>query len=175
MRSCVIILSTIVLILSGCQTKGNTGTTTPAMTPMDSNIVQEATPVSNTAELEPYVFRVSDPGFVTLKGYLLVFDPATTLPDPNDAIFLVPLSGGDDGVVTIPPFTVGEVPQADVDERTGDFVFTNIQPGRYAIVVLTMGQAQLSARFVDSGSFAILNVTEADIDHTIKLENIGIP
>ena len=175
MRSFVIILSTIVLILSGCQTNGNIGTTTPAMTPMDSNIVKKSTPVSKMTELEPYVFRVSDPGFVTLNGYLLVFDPSTTLPDPNDAIFLVPLSGGDDSVIAIPPFTVGEVPQADVDERTGDFVFTNIQPGQYAIVVLTMGQAQVPARFIDSGSFAIINISETDIDHTIKLEYLGIP
>jgi hypothetical protein len=178
MRSFVKILPAIALILSGCQIKGNTVITTPVMTSTNNAIVQAPTPVStvsNSTGLEPYNFRVSDPGFVTLKGYLLVFDPSTTLPDPNDAIFLVPLPGGDESVITIPPFKVGEVPQADVDERTGDFVFTNIQPGRFAIVVLTMGQAQMPARFIDSKSLAILNISEADIDRTIELDYIGIP
>ena len=175
MKSYVLISSIIALLLSGCQAKGNNSTPPPVIAPTAIITVPASTPSPNTTELESYEFKTSDQGYITLKGYLLVYDPSTTLPDPNDAIFLVPLSGGEDSVASIPSFNVGEVPQADVDERTGDFVFTNIQPGRYAIVVLTMGQAQMPACFIDSGSFAILNITEADIDKTIQLDYIGIP
>jgi hypothetical protein len=164
----------IVLILSGCQSKAIPITNTPTLIPTETAIVQESSSDITMAGLEPYDFKVSDPGFITIKGYLVVFDPSTTLPDPNDAIFLVPMPE-DAGVVTIPPFTVGEVPQAEVDERTGNFVFTNIEPGQYAVVVLTMGQAQMPARYVDDGSLAIIKFSEADRDQVIKLEYIGIP
>jgi len=99
-----------------------------------------------------------------------------TLPDPNDAIFMVPIPGSDQGgASSIPSFTVGEVPQAEVDERTGDFVFTNLDPGQYAIVVLTTGRAQIPTRFNKNGNLAIINLQETDRDHTIELENLCLP
>jgi hypothetical protein len=100
-------------------------------------------------------------------------DPLLALPDANDAIFLVPLDSNE-GVVTIPQFVVGEVPQADVDERTGDFRFTNIKPGRYVVVVLTTGGTQIPVHFDGSGSLAIIKIEEPDIDTTIKLDNLRL-
>jgi hypothetical protein len=139
---------------------------TPATT---SQNVQPASP----QQQEPYKFKTSDPGFATIEGLLLVIDPMLALPDANDAIFLVPLNS-EEGVVTIPEFVVGEVPQADVDERTGDFRFTNIKPGKYAVVVLTTGGSQIPVRFDGSGSLAIFTIEESDIDTTVKLDNLRL-
>jgi len=125
--------------------------------------------------MEPYVFKTSEPGMVTIHGWLLVMDPTVMLPDPNDGIFLVPLSNTGEGISTIPSFDVGDVPQADVDERTGEFVFINVQPGQYGVVVLTMGDAQVPARVHKDGSLAIIQVKESDQDNTIELEYLQLP
>jgi len=94
------------------------------------------------------------------------------LPDPNDGIFLVPLRDGQ--VTMIPAFTVGEVPQADVDEVTGEFVFTNIESGLYAVVVMTVWNAQIPAR-TEEGNLVILRIEETDRNQTIQLGYIRIP
>jgi len=48
-------------------------------------------------------------------------------------------------------------------------------PGRYAIVVLTTGGAQIPARYYDEGSLAILNIKNEDIDKIIELEFLSLP
>jgi hypothetical protein len=169
------------IVLTACRPASVT-TSTPAPTPpIIINVLPSSTPVPNgpnaqpasIQQQEPYHFKSSNPGFVTVEGLLLVIDPNLALPDANDAIFLVPLNSKE-GIVTIPEFVIGEVPQADVDERTGDFRFTNIVPGRYAVVVLTTGGSQIPARFFESGSLAIFNIEESDIDTTIKLDHLQL-
>jgi hypothetical protein len=168
-------------VLTGCR-PANVSSPTPnpipskVPTPIPSSTPSANSPnaqPANQLQEEPYKFKTSDPGFATLEGLLLVMDPLLALPDANDAIFLVPLDSNE-GVVTIPQFVVGEVPQADVDERTGDFRFTNIKPGRYVVVVLTTGGTQIPVHFDGSGSLAIIKIEEPDIDTTIKLDNLRL-
>ena len=80
-----------------------------------------------------------------------------------------------EGTKTIPPFSVGEVPQADVNEITGEFVFTDIQPGRYAVVVLSQSGAQIPARDYEEGNFAIITIVDKDIDRTVELGYLSFP
>lgn len=129
-------------------------------------------PANSVATYQPYVFKTSTPGSATIHGVLLVTDPMLSRPQENDAIYLVPLVGQD--VMSIPSFEVGKVPQAEVDEITGEFSFTNIKPGRYAVVVLTVGDAQLPARYYEKEGFVILNVKDTDLGQTIELEYIYI-
>jgi hypothetical protein len=133
---------------------------------VETNLSVLATPTHT-----PYAFKTSEPGLVTIHGELLAMDP-DNLPDPDDAIFLVPLPDGQ--VTMIPSFEKGEVPQAEVDEVTGEFVFTNIEPGLYAVVILTISNAQIPARTED-GSFVILRIEEKDRDKMIDLGHIRIP
>jgi hypothetical protein len=121
-----------------------------------------------------YNFRTSQPGFTTVKGEMIVRDPTVSVPDPNDAIFLVPISTTE-MVSSIPFFKVGEVPQADVDEATGLFQFTNITPGTYALMVLTIGNAQIPARPYGESGLVIVKVSEEDLNKTIDLEKVAIP
>lgn len=130
-------------------------------------------PASAEPTYEPYVFRTSEPDKATLKGRLLVHSPWSLIPDPDDAIFLVPLVDNMN-ISAIPEFTVGQVPQADVDERFGDFVFTNIMPGRYAVVVMTPSGVQIPAT-QDDGSVVILTINEADLNTTIDLGKLNFP
>jgi hypothetical protein len=132
----------------------------------ETNLSIVATPTHT-----PYAFETSEPGTVTIHGDLLAMDP-DNLPDPDDAIFLVPLP--DSQVTMIPSFEVGEVPQAEVNEVTGEFLFTDIEPGLYSVVVLTMSNAQIPAR-TEEGNFVILRIEEKDRDETIELGYIRIP
>ena len=163
-------------ILTGCQSAGegiatDQSGTSPTIDPYLPPASDSYPPPEATPTRIPYAFKTSEPGTVTIHGELLAMDPGN-LPDPNDAIFLVTIPDGQ--VSTIPGFTVGEVPQADVDEPTGEFVFTNIEPGLYAVMVLTLGNAQIPTR-TDEGDFVIIRVEEVDRDQTIELGYIRIP
>jgi hypothetical protein len=158
------------LILASCNSETDIPKSTEIGNPQDI-----ATSPSNALPtMEPYSFITSQPDAVSIHGFLLVMDPRVMLPDPNDAIFLVPLQSNE-GISSIPPFKVGEVPQADVDERTGEYMFTDIQPGQYAIVILTMGGAQVPARFYDKGDLAIIKVSESDIGKTVEIDELSLP
>jgi len=126
-----------------------------------------------TSPVEPYAFRTSKPGTVTLHGELVVKDPDNVMPALNDGIYLVPLPT-DQMVITVPPISFGEVPQADVYERTGEFVFTDIQIGKYIVIVLTVYNGQIPARTED-GNLAVIDVKESDRDQTIELNYLMVP
>ena len=143
---------------------------TPSQGTFEESEDPEVSPIA-TPSLTPYVFETSEPGKVTIHGELLAMDP-DNLPDPDDAIFLVPLP--DDQVTMIPPISPGEVPQADVNEVTGEFVFTNIESGVYAVVGLMITNAQIPAR-TEEGNFAIVRIEESDRNQTIDLGSIRIP
>lgn len=124
---------------------------------------------SGLPTLEPYVFKTSQPGTATLRGILAVLDPLVMMPAPDDAIYLVPLPDGDQGAVTVPPIEKGKTPQAEVDEHTGEFVFTNIQPGQYAVVVVTLSGSEIPARNYETNNLAIVTIIESDLGNTIDL------
>lgn len=111
---------------------------------------------------------------ITIEGRLIVKDPLMFAPDPNDAIYLVPLDS-QENINTIPKFETGEVLQAIVDERNGDFIFSNIDPGIYAIVVLTMDGKQIPARFYNQGHLAIITLDQEDLGKVIEVELLTIP
>lgn len=167
----LLIVTLFLLIAAGCQ---------PAATSTDivENVVNEpptAAPIQSNPTMEAYVFAESDAGYITLHGLVVVRDPTSMLPAPDDAIFLVPVGAEGQGVAGIPQFTVGEVPQADVDERTGEFVFVNIEPGKYAIVVMTKGGAQIPTRSMEDGSYSIITFTVAEVDQIVELGSLSLP
>lgn len=129
-------------------------------------------PAAISPTLKPYTLETAKPGTAILHGLLLVMDPMISRPDSEDAIFLVPLTG--EGVISIPAFVVGEVPRAEVDETTGEFIFRNVKPGNYAIVILTVGGSQVPARFYKDNGFAIIRVEESDLGRTIELDYLVI-
>jgi hypothetical protein len=123
--------------------------------------------------IPPYTFRTSKPGSVTLHGELIVKDPDNAMPAPDNGIYLV-LLPTDQMVITVPPISFGESPQADVYERTGEFVFTDIQKGKYIVIVLTVYNGQIPARTED-GKLAVIDVKESDRDQTIELKYLMVP
>jgi hypothetical protein len=153
-----------------------TSCSSPYQPTRDTKLVEQIEVISTASvgpTFEPYDFRESDPGFATLHGHMVVLDPLTILPASNDAIYLAPMPEED--LTTIPQFIEGEVPQADVDERTGEFVFTNIKPGTYAVVVLSKGGTQFPTRKMADNTFAIFTIDQADIDNIVELGNLSIP
>lgn len=166
MKKRFFLLTLILLIISstGCtgSSQGSNATQDPISTPTNAGF-----------GLEPYEFKVSDGGKVTLRGKFVLQSPMGLTPDSNDAIFLVPLEFGDSTIGSIPSFEKGTVPQAEVDERTGDFVFTNIEPGKYAIVILTKDGIQIPAKyFGGKEGLVIFDVSQDDKDKTKEIGNI---
>lgn len=159
-----ITLIIIMLAIAACQ--GSAATPTRSVSASDVQIII-ATPT------EPYVFKTSEPGMASAHGILLVLDPMTLVPAPGDSIYLVPIP--DAGMSTIPQFEVGTVPQADVFETTGEFMFTNIPPGQHAVVIITKGGAQIPARYFETGSFAIFKVDASQADTVIELGKLSLP
>ncbi|MEW5871906.1 MAG: hypothetical protein AB1894_21740 [Chloroflexota bacterium] len=125
--------------------------------------------------LAPYVFKTSKPGAITVHGKIVVMNPMAWLPDSNDAVFLVPIPSDEQAIMTIPEFKVGEVPQAEVDESTGEFMFTNIEPGQYAVVVLEKSGRQMPVRLLENDSSVIIVLKETDRDQTIELGYLRFP
>ena len=164
-RAKLIILGLLaVIILVGCQ---------EVVATPQRNISASDIQVSITGPtLEPYQFRTSDKGTATAHGIMLVLDPMSLVPAPDDAIYLVPLP--DAGITTVPQFEPGTVPQAEVDEASGEFMFTNLQPGQYAVVVVTKGGAQIPARFYQK-DYAIITIDESQLDTIIELGNLSLP
>lgn len=160
------------VFIAGCQQVEPEPIAVGVVTP-ESYPNTDAYIVPDKPTLKPYVFRTSKDNMVTIHGFLFVADPELGMPDANDAIFLVPLPEGD-GVTMIPTFRIGDVPQADVDERTGEFVFTDIEPGRYIVMVHTIGNTQIPARTED-GSFAIFTITETDRNQTVDVNYLRVP
>ena len=139
--------------------------------------IQVTEQLATTPTWTPYIFKTSEAGSISIHSFLLVPDPMFALPDPstNDAIFLVPLPSGEENVSALPKFNVGEVPQAETNETTGEFMFTNIFPGKYLVMVITSGGSQIPARFNESGNLAVISVEESDIGQTKQLEYLVIP
>jgi hypothetical protein len=155
----------IVLVIAACQGAEST----PPRDVSGSDIQVSITGPT----LEPYQFKTSDKGTAAVHGKILVLDPMSLVPAPDDAVYLVPLP--DASITTIPEFESGTVPQAEVDEASGEFMFTNLQPGQFAIVVVTKGGAQIPARFYQENNYAIFKIEESQLDTIIELGNLSLP
>jgi hypothetical protein len=70
---------------------------------------------------------------------------------------------------------VGEVPQADVNEVDGTFVFTGIKPGKYMVMVVTKNGAQIPARYYQDKQLAVVTVDESGKDKTTDLGLLSFP
>jgi hypothetical protein len=123
---------------------------------------------------EPFPFKTSQPDLATVRGSIIVPDPLVLSPSPEDGVYLVPLAGEEQGPFTIPGIVKGETPQAEVDERTGDFVFTNIQPGRYAVVIVTVGGTEVPAVYFDSSNIVVVTITPSDMGKIIDLGHLSL-
>lgn len=160
-----IILILLVISLSGC----SDATAEPSREVSITNIQ-----IATVTPTQPYSFRKSDPGYITIRGSLIVLDPMSIVPSPDDGIFLVPMPI-DQPISSVPQFEVGQVPQADVDEVSGEFTFTNIEPGQYAVVVITAGGSQFPVRYSENGNYAIFTVDASQKDTTVDIGHLTLP
>lgn len=165
-RLSFIILLALVVLLVACNGTAADGTRSVSISNVQVTIAAPG--------MEPFVFQTSEPGTITIHGLLIVLNPMSIIPAHDDAIYLVPLPT-DQPVSGIPQFEIGTVPQAEVDERTGEFSFTNIQPGQYAVVVITAGGAQIPVRYREDASYAIFTLEASQADTTVELDQLTLP
>ena len=127
-------------------------------------------PSNKSTPIPTFQFATSQPNFATIHGKIEVLNPTTAAPKP-DGIYLVPVHA--DGM-TIPQVIPGEMPQAEVNEVTGEFVFTNVKPGAYALTVITIIDVQLSVRSAENNHPVILTIGESHIDQTVELGTVQV-
>jgi hypothetical protein len=163
--STIIIFLLISTFISGCDLSINE-------TPREISVNNVQAGLSTP--MQPQIFGTSDPGYITVRGVLVVLDPMTMIPAHDDGVYLVPLPS-DQSTTEIPQFDVGTVPQAEVDEVVGEFVFTNIEPGQYAVVVLTAGGSQIPVRYSDTGNYAIITFDSSQLNTTVDMGRLTLP
>jgi hypothetical protein len=163
--SLFIILVSVAILLVACSQKASEVTRDVTI-----NNVQ----VTAATATQPYIFKTSEPGSITVLGTLILLNPLTLIPAPEDSVFLVSMPV-DQPISGIPQFEVGKVPQAEVDEITGDFVFTNIQPGQYAVVVVTIGGAQIPVHYLGTSNYGIITLDASQVDTTVELGDLTLP
>lgn len=173
-----IFLGIIIFVIvgsTGCKTSSPEKSSTPAAYPGSptENITQgEPYPIYPT--FEPYPFKTSEPNSVTVHGILLIYNPELARP-VDDGLFLVPLENSGSTVNQIPNIVVGSTPQAEIDERTGEFTFVNIKPGLYALMVLTTGTGQVPVYKLNEEAYIILDIKESDLNKIIELSYVRLP
>jgi hypothetical protein len=162
----------VVGFLSACRSSTTPDDTqhNPSVEVVDVQVTVSSSPAPTSA---PYVFKTSAPGTSTIHGVLIVSNPWTSVPK-DDGLYLAPFEDQDINVTTLPLFVEDEVPQAEVDESTGEFVFTNIKPGRYVLAVVSSSGAQAPASRSDGG-LVIINVTDADINKVVDAGTVMFP
>jgi hypothetical protein len=165
-RYTLLFLFVLVILLVGCSQNTPVATREVVIGDVQVTIV----PATQTL----YAFTTSEPGTITVHGFLVLLNPMSMIPAPDDSLYLVPMPI-DDPISGIPQFEVGTVPQADVDEVVGEFMFTNIQPGQYAVVVITSGGSQIPVRYMDTSSYAILTLDTSQTDTTVDLGQLTLP
>ena len=190
--SLLTVLLISILLLVGCQPTEraeslNQGTPYPMIEPVEglnqgtpypmpgTNEAPSAEQATRQAALKPLVFMTSEPDFITVHGTLFVMNPTTTIPGNDDPIYLIPLPTGDQNISTIPPIKDSGALQAQVDEGSGEFMFINVKPGQYVVVVREKSGAEIPARFIDQDSMAIVTLKESDLNQTIDLGNLRFP
>ena len=171
-RSCCIAIILGMAITSCNSISVPTPTNTVVAEPAED---QATSPPRGKPTMVPLDFKTSEPGYFTIKGQLMVTNPMMMAPGRDDAMYLVPMDGQEENLTTIPPFEIGEVPQAEVDERNGEFVYTNIEPGVYAVVVETLEGSRLPARLMENDSIAIITIDELDENKMIDLGVLVFP
>jgi hypothetical protein len=122
----------------------------------------------------PYRFKTSNPGMATVAGTLVVINPLTTAPAPNDSIYLVTVDQSQGGLV-MPEIETGNSIQADVNEQTGDFVFINVKPGSYIIMVKTLAGAEMPVHKMHENTLGVVTVTDADKDKIVPAGILSLP
>jgi hypothetical protein len=161
------ILILLAILSAGCRAGGST-----VSVPLPE--VETATREQPFEPFSPYAFATSEAGFSSLHGWLVVLDPLIALPE-EDGIVLVPIDGLNEADSMIPEFDVDEVKRAEVDERNGEFLFSNLQPGRYIIMILTLNGSRVPVHVLGGSELAIVHIEENQIDQTIELGELRVP
>jgi hypothetical protein len=124
--------------------------------------------------LAPRPVPSSEPGLVSAFGYLVVMNPLSAIPAPDDAIYLVPMVSGEENIAALPPLDDNAI-QAVVDETTGDFYFVNIPPGEYFLMVREKSGTVLPARLGNSDSMAFFQIQPNSQNEPINLGLLSFP
>jgi len=161
-----VLFVTIVIALTACK---------PPMTETPTSVVS---PLPSTSPLpkqsaQPLVYPTSTSGNATVLGTLFVMDPMIGGPKNGDSIYLVPMPEA-------PPSGLIVAPEVDpenahkvtaIDRENGQFVFTNIPPGDYHILVVTpMGT--IPVRSMDTGRIQFPTLL---VDQVLDLGHVQIP
>ncbi len=169
-------LVTSILVTMGCSaaSKKKVGPPTVSQVPVAASEASIETEIAKPVAAEgKRTFRQSNPGKATIHGILFLTNFMMVSPK-KEGVYLVRLDQARN-IVTVPEFKAEDAIQAEVDETIGEFSFSNVDPGLYAVVIIATTGQQVPARKWKKSDYVLVNVTAADLNTTIELDTIQVP
>lgn len=110
----------------------------------------------------------------TIYGQLMLLDPTVIAPQ-EDGLYLVPVDADSDQMMVVPMVVEGEALQAQVDETTGNFVFTNVDVGHYILVAIIETGQERTVHRLGTNEAILPVVDEEDLGKAIDLGICSLP
>lgn len=109
------------------------------------------------------------PDGANVVGLLTIRDPTSMTPEEN-GLYLVPIPPSEENVsFAVPTIDEETAIQAQVDARTGEFIFTAVPAGFYVLVARSDTGLQTSLRYLETGQIVSFDVAELDYGQVIDL------
>lgn len=164
----LVALTLLATLLMGCQ-ESSSFMSPVSTSPLPSIVATDLSRPTPTAQ--PLVFPTSRPGFATLTGIALRADTRTSI--QND-LFLGEVIETTDPNRPIVGLDTTEAPKAILDPNTGAFVFYDVPPGRYALVIWQPLGAPILVEDKVAGGTLLLTL-EPDDNITLGTIEAAIP
>jgi hypothetical protein len=171
----ILLFSAIMLLIAGCSGPSEEG--------IDEITVHQGgdSPPPTPTSVVPPVDSASESSIptpsadiATIYGRLMLLDP-TVLSPQEDGLYLVPIDSESEQMMVVPVIVEGEAIQAQIDETTGDFVFTDVEAGHYVLMaMLDTGQERVVHR-LGTNEHVLPVVTEEDLGGAIDLGIVSLP
>jgi hypothetical protein len=129
-KSMLLVVICLLVVIAGC-----TGPSpTPTLSPISvSPLATAVPPPAASATATPFIFPTSQPGLGTITGILLQRTTQATI--PLGELYLGEVIETTEPGMPVVGLDKDAAPQALIDRDTGQFVFYDVQPGRYALEV----------------------------------------
>ena len=124
---CQICLVVLVFLVTGCQP---TQPQSPAISPVGTPAVQAASPISTPVPDLPGWNDAPSSGKSTIRGYIQITQPTILLGE----LFLAKAVPTSDPAIDLLELDEKASPRAVIDRTTGQFIFSNVEPGKYGLI-----------------------------------------
>lgn len=126
-----ICLAVLITLFTGCTKTAPQPTQSPLISPLDTSASQAASPVSSPIPGLPGWNDTPLSGKSTIRGYIKITQPTILLGE----LFLAKAVATSDPNISLLELDEKASPRAIINRDTNQFIFTDIEPGKYGLIV----------------------------------------